>query len=78
VDAQRSLTLTEAASAISDQVLGPGGNFVCKVFQGPDLKTFSDALKKRFRRVAHFKPKSSRKGSSEIYIVGMSKQTHTT
>jgi 23S rRNA (uridine2552-2'-O)-methyltransferase len=78
VDAHRSLELSEAALAISNRVLRPGGSFVCKVFQGPDFKLFSDRLKQSFRRVAHFKPKSSRKGSKEIYIVGLGKQTHTT
>jgi 23S rRNA (uridine2552-2'-O)-methyltransferase len=78
VDAQRSLELSEAALAISKQVLRPGGNFVCKVFQGSDFKAFSDGLKQSFRRVAHFKPKSSRKASKEIYIVGMGKQADTT
>ncbi len=77
VDAQRSLELSEAALAISDRVLRPGGSFVCKVLQGPDLKAFSDGLKQSFRRVAHFKPKSSRKASKEIYIVAMGKQGDT-
>lgn len=78
VDAQRSLALSEAALAISKRVLRTGGNFVSKVFQGPDLKAFSDGLKPDFRRVVHFKPKSSRKASKEIYIVGMGKQGDTT
>lgn len=78
VDAQRSLALSEAAFAVSGRVLRPGGNFVCKVFQGPDLNAFSDGVKRSFRRVAHFKPKSSRKASKEIYIVGMGKQADTT
>lgn len=78
VDAQRSLELSEAALAVSNRVLRPGGSFVCKVFQGPDFKAFSDGLKQSFRRVAHFKPKSSRKASKEIYIVGMGKQADTT
>jgi 23S rRNA (uridine2552-2'-O)-methyltransferase len=77
VDAQRSLLLSEAALAISNRVLKPGGNFVCKVFQGPDFKAFSDGLKQSFRRMAHFKPKSSRKASKEIYIVGMGRKTDT-
>jgi 23S rRNA (uridine2552-2'-O)-methyltransferase len=78
VDAQRSMELSEAALAISDRVLSPGGSFVCKVFQGPDLKAFADGLKQSFGRVAQFKPKSSRKASKEIYIVGMGKQADTT
>jgi 23S rRNA (uridine2552-2'-O)-methyltransferase len=73
VDAQRSLQLSESALAISARVLRPGGAFVCKIFYGPDFKAFSDRVRKSFGRVVHFKPKSSRKASKEIYIVGLGK-----
>ena len=71
VDAQRSLQLSESALAISARVLRPEGTFVCKIFQGSDLKNFSDKVKRSFGRVTHFKPKSSRKASKEIYVVGL-------
>lgn len=71
VDAQRSLQLSESALAISARVLKPGGSFVCKIFQGCDFKGFSDVVRKSFGRVVHFKPKSSRRASKEIYIVGL-------
>ncbi len=71
VDAQRSLQLSESALAISARVLRPGGAFVCKIFQGSDLKGFSDKVKRSFGRVTNFKPKSSRKASKEIYVVGL-------
>jgi 23S rRNA (uridine2552-2'-O)-methyltransferase len=73
VDAQRSLQLSESALAISARVLKPGGSFVCKIFQGSDFKGFSDMVRRSFGRVVHFKPKSSRKASKEIYIVGLGK-----
>lgn len=75
VDAQRSLQLSESAFAISACVLKPGGGLVCKIFQGPDFKGFSDKLRKSFGRVTHFKPRSTRKASKEIYIVGLGKDT---
>jgi 23S rRNA (uridine2552-2'-O)-methyltransferase len=71
VDAQRSLQLSESALAISARVLSPGGCFVCKIFHGSDFKGFSDKIRRCFGRVAHFKPKASRKESKEIYIVGL-------
>jgi 23S rRNA (uridine2552-2'-O)-methyltransferase len=74
VDSQRSLQLSESALAISARALRPGGAFVCKVFHGSDFKGFSDRVKKAFGRVAHFKPKSSRKASKEVYIVGREKK----
>ena len=73
VDAQKSLQLGESALAISARVLRPGGAFVCKIFHGSDFKPFSDKVGKSFSRVAHFKPKSSRKASKEVYIVGLGK-----
>jgi 23S rRNA (uridine2552-2'-O)-methyltransferase len=73
VDAQKSIQLCESALAISARVLRPGGAFVCKIFQGSDVKGFSDMVRKCFGKVAHFKPKSSRKGSKEIFIVALGK-----
>jgi len=73
VDSQKSLELSESALSISRRVLKPGGAFVCKIFQGSDFKPFSDEVGKSFGRVAHFKPKSSRKASREVYIVGLGK-----
>jgi 23S rRNA (uridine2552-2'-O)-methyltransferase len=74
VDSQRSLELSESAIAISARVLRPGGAFVCKVFQGSDFKRFSDRVGESFSRVAHFKPKSSRKASKEVYVVASGKK----
>lgn len=74
VDSQRSLELSESALSISARVLRPGGAFVCKVFQGSDFKRFSDRVGESFSRVAHFKPKSSRKASKEVYVVASGKK----
>jgi 23S rRNA (uridine2552-2'-O)-methyltransferase len=71
VDAQKSLQLGESAFAISARVLRLRGAFVCKIFHGPDLKEFSDGVRRCFDRVVSFKPKSSRKASRETYIVGL-------
>lgn len=70
VDAQRSLALCEAALEVAIRVLKPGGNFVCKIFQGPDFQSFTSLIKQRFSRYKIFKPQSSRKASREIFIVG--------
>lgn len=74
VDNARSLNLCETALSIAQQVLMPGGSFVCKIFQGEDFKRFSDSAKTGFNKVKIFKPKSSRKASREIYIIGLSKK----
>ncbi len=71
VDAARSYNLCEAALDISLKVLLPGGSFVCKMFQGPDFQKFTDAVKANFKELKVFKPRSSRKASREIYVIGV-------
>jgi len=73
VDSARSFNLCQAALAIAQEVLKPGGSFVCKIFQGEDFKTFSDSVRTAFNTCKTFKPQSSRKASREIYIVGLDK-----
>ena len=70
VDAARSFELCLAALAIAQDVLTPGGAFICKIFQGEDFKKFSDLVKTYFNKQKIFKPESSRKASKEIYIIG--------
>lgn len=73
VDALRSCGLCETAWSLAEQILIPGGHFVCKIFQGSDFKAFSDMIHRQFTQHRTFKPQSSRKASSEIYIIGMGK-----
>ena len=70
VDCARSQNLCEAALLLAEKVLSPGGFFVCKVFQGADFKAFTEVVKNGFHESRIFKPKSSRKASKEIYIIG--------
>ncbi len=75
IDAIRSFDLCMAALDCAMKVLYPGGNFVCKIFQGADFKTFESAVKTGFQRHYIFKPESCRKTSKEIYIIGKNKKT---
>ena len=74
VDAARSYNLCETALGIAQRVLLPGGSFVCKIFQGPDFKTFMDIVKEGFKELKIFKPRSSRKASKEIFVIGKGKK----
>ena len=74
VDAARSYNLCETALDIAQSVLWPGGSFVCKIFQGPDFKTFTDIVKGAFKELKLFKPRSSRKASKEIFVIGKGKK----
>ena len=71
VDAARSAGLSEAALEIARNVLLPGGAFVCKIFQGPDFNQFIDSVRASFDKQKIFKPKSSRKASKEIFVIGL-------
>ena len=74
VDATRSMGLSEAALYVAGEVLKPGGRFICKIFQGPDFKAFTDEVRKSFKKQKLFKPRSSRKASREIFIIGLDRQ----
>ena len=45
-------------------------NLVIKIWKGSEEKKITEILKKRYQTISYFKPESSRKKSSEIYIVG--------
>lgn len=68
-DHLKTVALVEAAAEFAMEVLAPGGHFVTKVFQGGAEKTMLDRLKMNFKTVRHAKPKSSRAGSPEMYLV---------
>jgi 23S rRNA (uridine2552-2'-O)-methyltransferase len=68
-DQARSEALFEQALEIAIATLAPGGDFVGKLFQGPDFKRLLDAARKRFSTVKAAKPESSRQISIEQYVV---------
>ncbi len=69
VDQPRSMYLVELALDLARRVLKPGGSFVCKVFQGEGIDEFVIDTRKSFERVKVMKPKASRAGSREVYLV---------
>ncbi len=68
-DHLRIMALAEAALAFALEMLAPGGAFVAKVLQGGSERTLLETLRRGFKRVAHFKPPSSRRDSAELYVV---------
>ncbi|HSN24994.1 MAG TPA: RlmE family RNA methyltransferase [Kofleriaceae bacterium] len=70
LDQARSEALFERALEIATSVLAPGGNFVGKLFQGPDFKKLSEAVRARFDQAKTAKPASSRQISIEQYVIG--------
>ena len=74
LDSTRSFDLCLSALTIAQVTLNTGGSFVCKIFQGEDFKTFIDSVRSVFKNHKIFKPKSSRKTSKEIYVIGFGKK----
>jgi 23S rRNA (uridine2552-2'-O)-methyltransferase len=70
LDQARSEALFERALEIATAVLAPGGNFVGKLFQGPDFKRLTEAVRARFAVQRTAKPASSRQISIEQYVIG--------
>lgn len=71
VDQARSLELCQMALNVAEQILKPGGYFVCKIFQSKDFDLFKNDIKKRFSKVDILKPESTRSRSFEIFLVGL-------
>ena len=69
IDQARSVFLCEKALYTTKILLKPGGVFVCKIFEGEDLKDFLIKVESIFKVVKQFNPAASRKSSSEIYII---------
>jgi 23S rRNA (uridine2552-2'-O)-methyltransferase len=67
----RIMALAEAAWMFAEEVLAPGGAFICKVFQGGTEGSLLKQIKTRCRVVKHVKPPASRKESAEVYVVGL-------
>ena len=68
LDQARSEALFERALWIAEQTLAPGGNFVGKLFQGPDFQRLIGRCRERFAAVKMVKPKGSRSQSIEQYV----------
>ncbi|MEE8539089.1 MAG: SAM-dependent methyltransferase [Woeseiaceae bacterium] len=69
IDQPRSMYLAELALDLAKKVLKRRGSFVCKLFQGQGTDAFVAEARKSFERVKVMKPKASRPGSSEVYLV---------
>ena len=74
-DHLRTMALVEAAADFAVRVLRPGGTFVAKVLGGGAEGPLVAELKRRFESVRHAKPPSSRKESSETYLVATGRKT---
>ena len=72
IDRLRSERILELALSFCQKHLASKGNFVCKAIKGADNTVFNN-IKQCFSQTFRFKPKSSRKDSSEIFIIALNK-----
>jgi 23S rRNA (uridine2552-2'-O)-methyltransferase len=68
-DHLRIVGLAELAADFARGVLAPGGFFLAKVLHGGAEAELLASLKRDFATVRHLKPKASRAGSAELYVL---------
>lgn len=73
-DHLRIMDLCESALDFALTILKPGGHFVAKIFRGGLENNILNKVKLNFCTVKHFKPNSSRKESTEFYLVAMNRK----
>ena len=70
-DQARSYNLAEQALHLARKWLKIKGNFIARIFLGPDVQNLVQEMKKYFTKVKQFKPRSSRAESKEMFLVGL-------
>ncbi|GBD34083.1 Ribosomal RNA large subunit methyltransferase E [bacterium HR34] len=73
VDHARQIELVKRVIEIAKTNLKRGGNVVCKVFEGAEMRNIINEFKKLFKKALLYKPEASRKESREIYLIGLKK-----
>ncbi len=68
-DQLRIAGLVELAADFACEILTDGGSFLAKVFQGGTGHELLARLKCEFAEVRHVKPRASRAGSAELYVL---------
>jgi 23S rRNA (uridine2552-2'-O)-methyltransferase len=73
-DQAREEALVEVAIDFARRVLVPGGRLLVKLFSGVE-QAMTKKLREEFQTVTAFRPPSTRKGSSEIYVAAVGKRS---
>lgn len=74
LDSNRSIDLVQRAFDLADKFMNQGGNVVAKVFQSQEMNYFVRDIKPKYEYVQTHKPKASRQGNSELYIIAIGKK----
>ena len=73
-DFLRMQDMVEISMDLALSTLSKDGHFVAKYFRTGDMSNVISLAKRNFSKVASFKPDSSRKESSEIYLICLNKK----
>jgi len=73
-DQARSFELFERALAVAAALGKPGSSFVGKLFMSEDFASARASLAKSYRDVRVIRPESTRKQSSEVFLVGLGRR----
>jgi len=68
-DCAREAALLEAIEAALPSLLRPAGSLLLKVLEGPDAQEVDRRIRGRFEQARGVRPKASRKGSTERYLL---------
>ena len=75
LDHARSVHLARTAFETALELSAPGGDFVAKVFEGPDTDDLRADIDEEFEYVRSVHPEASRDSSSELFLVGKGRVT---
>lgn len=70
-DKAQSLLLAKRAFEIALVLLKKKGRLVCKVFEGEEVDDFKSQVRCCFRITRSIRPSAVRKGSKEVYVIGL-------
>ncbi|MFH1350212.1 MAG: RlmE family RNA methyltransferase [Pseudomonadota bacterium] len=70
-DTCRSMELSERALDIALVMLRKKGHFLCKIFEGEGFKAYRETFSSHFGQVRLLRPSAVRKGSREVYLLGL-------
>lgn len=70
-DEARVIELMDAAMEFARSALKPGGAMLAKVFMGRGFDPVVAEFRRHFSRIEITRPKASRPGSSELYLLGI-------
>ena len=73
IDVLKQMELTRRSYEIARELVRRGGLVMLKALECGELRELERELRKEFRIVRRFIPKATKKGSSELYLIGLGK-----